>query len=481
MNRKIHPAVWSLFLIFLISRSIIPLFGVHFDYSALFKNWQYLDVSTLRNNVWAGVWYDHTQPPVFNLLLSLVLHLTGTRAPLAFSLLFKLISLINALLLYSLLRRTLSHRRLPLLFTLIYLLSPASILFENELFYTSFISLLLLTTCYFLTGLPKGIRAGNTIGFLLPLVLVALTRSMYHLLLLFILSALVIFYYRKDKGARLLITFSAAALLLVGSWYVKNYRLFHTFSTSSWMGMNLARNVFHDAVITDSSRIEAIEPFSNISVYDRFRVKQEELRYKGLNDVDLLQEYKNDSFWNEKHIGYLRVSGAYMAASKRQISAHPGAYCKNVLQSTIIFFAPATRYPPSEYQAAKLKYYDLVYSFNLSHFARGKQQRRLALTLSALPKLFLYLFVFCYMGRKAVRERKIPCLTLFITVIIGYIFCIGSLFEHYENMRFRYEAEPLFLLLAGGVAADWVSRKTKNLINRDRGVELPKNSLPEGA
>src|SRR5258708_8754674 len=146
MNRKIPPAVWAIIGIFLVSRSIIPFLGIHLDYSALFKNWQYLDISTLRNNVWAGVWYDHTQPPVFNLLLSAVLHLTGARAPLAFSLIFKLISLINALLLFSLLSRTLSHPRLPLLFTLLYLLSPASIIFENELFYTSFISMLLLTT-----------------------------------------------------------------------------------------------------------------------------------------------------------------------------------------------------------------------------------------------------------------------------------------------------------------------------------------------
>ena len=42
----------------------------------------------------------------------------------------------------------------------------------------------------------------------------------------------------------------------------------------------------------------------------------------------------------------------------------------------------------------KIRYYDVVYSFNLSHFAKGKQQRRIALLLSALPKMLLYAFVF---------------------------------------------------------------------------------------
>jgi len=469
MNRKTPAAAWTIILIFLISRTIIFLFGVHLDYSALYKNWQYLDVTTLRTNIWTGVWFDHTQPPVFNLLLSAVLYGAGSWAPLAFSLIFKLISLVNALLLFSILRQTLSHPRLPLLFTLLYLLSPASIIFENELFYTSFISTLLLISCYFLLDLSKGIRTGNAIGFLLPLVLVALTRSMYHIGLLFILCTVVICYHWNARGARLLVTLSALSLVLVGSWYVKNYMLFRTFSTSSWMGMNLARNVFHDAVLTDSSRIETIEPFSNISVYDHFRSPQEEQQYKGLDDRDLLQEFKNDSFWNEKHVGYLRVSQAYMKASKQAIRTHPAAYLKNVLQSAIIFFAPATRYPPSEYQAAKIKYYDLVYSFNLSHFARGKQQRRLALTLSALPKLLFYCFVFFNIAQLTLREKKIPCLTLFTTILIGYIFCVGSLFEHYENMRFRYEIEPLFLILAAGV------------LQRYLRVELPKDSLPKGA
>lgn len=464
MTRKSPQAVWTIVGIFLISRLIIPLFGVHMDYSALYKNWQYLDVTTLHTNIWAGVWFDHTQPPLFNLFLSAVLHLAGNSAETAFSLIFKIISLTNALLLLAILQRTVKHPTLPLIFTLIYLLSPASILFENELFYTSFISLLLLTSCYYLVTLSKNNSTKNTIGFLLPLVLVALTRSIYHIGLLVILSAIVIYFYRT----RTLIISSLIALIIVGSWYVKNYRLFHSFSTSSWMGMNLARNVFHDNELKDSTRIETIEPFSNISAYKNFRNLQAEEKYRGLNDRDLLQEYKNDSFWNEKHIGYLHVSNAYMAACKQAIRSHPGAYLKNVLQSSIIFFAPATRYPPGEAQAAKLKYYDLLYSFNLSHFAHGKQQRRIALTLSALPKLLIYCLVFFLI----IRRKNFTPVTLFISTIIAYIFFVGSFFEHYENMRFRYEAEPLFLILAAIVAEALLSKFNSR-------IKLPKNSLPE--
>ena len=457
--------VLLILVVFLLSRIIVAAFDIRLDYGALYRNWQYLDVTTLHEDLLKGVWYDHTQPPVFNLLLGLVLKLAGAHARLVFTGILKMITLANTLLLLAILKRTVQHPWLPLLFSLLYLLSPASIIFENELFYTSFITLLLLTSCYYLTALKRSINWRKATGFFLPLVIVCLTRSMYHLLWLSTLCTLVLIWYRKRHGAGLLLAFSLASILVAGSWYVKNYIVFREFSTSTWMGMNIARNVFHDANLTDSSKIEFIEPFSRISAYRRFLPAGYKDKYAGIADRVLLQEWKNDSFINEKEVGYIQVSHLYMQACKQEIKAHPAAYAKNVMQSAIIFFAPATRYPTTEYQAAKIAWYDLLYSFNLSHFAKGKAQRRVALTLSAIPKALVYMLVLYWLIRETARRRAagkawremVPggMLTLFITCIIGYIFVISSLFEHYENMRFRYEAEPLFLILAAHVLYNW--------------------------
>ena len=138
-------------------------------------------------------------------------------------------------------------------------------------------------------------------------------------------------------------------------------------------------------------------------------------------------------------------------------------------QASIIFFAPATRYPTTEYQAAKIAGYDLLYSFNLSHFAKGREQRRIALTLSAIPKILIYCWVFYWLIREARRRKRAGkppgelvsggLLTLFITLIISYIFVVSSFFEHYENMRFRYEAEPLFLILAAGALTGLLKKR----------------------
>jgi hypothetical protein len=248
---------------------------------------------------------------------------------------------------------------------------------------------------------------------------------------------------------------------VTGGWYVKNYFLFGKFSTSTWIGMNFSRNVFHDNEVSDSSRIEAYAPFSKISVYRSFISGTAEKKYAGLDNRDLLNEFKNDSFINANQIGYIEVSDQYMIACKQYIRANPVAYLKNVVQSCLIFFAPATRYSLTEKQAKKIRAYDVVYSFNLSHFAEGKEQRRIAMLVSSIPKILVYLFVFFVFFRQTKKNKFISPWNLFLIATIGFVFGVSSLLEHYENMRFRYEVEPLFLLLAGQVASILLNRKNR--------------------
>ncbi len=471
--------------IFLLSRIIISVFGIRLDYEALYRNWQYLDVHTLQDNLISGLWYDHTQPPVFNFLLGIVVQWTGKFAPTVFILSLKVISLINTLLLLRIGKSLLPAptasqpsmvRHLPLIISLLYLLSPATIIFENELFYTSFISLMFLTSAWSLISLRQTIDWKHTAGFVIPLLAIAMTRSMYHLVWLLAIIAAIVFLYRKKAGVIRIATGGLFILLLAGGWYLRNYLLFGSFSSSTWMGMNLARNVYHDAPTTDSSDIASIEPFSPISAYKRWLSPADTARFTSVGVRDLHEEMKNDSFINEKHIAYIAVSRLYMESCKRQIKAHPTHFLSNIAQSAIIFFAPATRYSVNEYQAKKIMYYDLLYSFNLSHFATGKQQRRIALTLSAIPKLLIYLVVFGWWCRRIIRTRSIDALTAFIFLVMAYVFCLSSVFEHYENMRFRYEVEPLFLILAGQAIAGWLLSRSGI---GDGIIKLPQDPLPE--
>ena len=226
--------------------------------------------------------------------------------------------------------------------------------------------------------------------------------------------------------------------------------------------MNLARTVFHDHAAADSSRTESIELFSKISTYRPFLSGDLERKYAGLNDGELLGEFKNDGHINEHHISYIEVSDKYAEVSTAYMKQQPTAYLKNVLQSCIIFFAPATRYPFAEAEAKKITWYDVIYSFKLSHFAEGKSERRWAMVLSAIPKLLMYAAVFGFVLIEVKRRRTITALNLFILLTFAYVFFVSSSMEHYENMRFRFEIEPLFLLLLAQVLGQKLKEKKSN-------------------
>ncbi len=257
--------------VFIVSRIVAIGAGLRMDDWALSAYWQYLDLETLKNHLLAGVWYDHAQPPVFNLFLGIVLKFGGGHSLQIFAVILRLISLGNALLLFSILKRISTLSFFPLVAALLFLLSPATLLFECELFYTSSVSLLLLVSVYFLIRLSESKNHWFAFGFMAPLAILCLTRSVYHIFWLLLVSAVMIVYFRKTTVMKSLALASLAAIFLVGSWYVKNKILFGKFTTSTWIGMNLARNVFHDNEIKDSNRIEAYLPFSKISGYRQFR------------------------------------------------------------------------------------------------------------------------------------------------------------------------------------------------------------------
>ncbi len=444
--------------VFVVSRFILMLLGIHLDILALSAYWQYLDIETLRNHLLSGVWYDHAQPPLFNLFLGYVLKISGTHYILIFDIILKLISLCNALLLFIIVKRLSTVYFMPMLTALVYILSPATIIFEAELFYTSLVSLFLLISVFYLIRFTESERWQNAFGIFFPLTLLCLTRSVYHMIWLFIIAATLILYFRRKAALNKLILASLISILLVGSWYVKNKFLFGKLTASTWVGMNMARNVFHDNEVKDSNRIEAYEPFSRISVYRKFLNPEFENKFKGLNDRDLLQEMKNDSFINETEVSYIPVSELYQKASIDFIRKHPASYAKNIIQSSILFFTPGTLYSLSLANTGKIKYYDLLYSFNLTIFARDKKERRILLTISAIPKLILYVFVFFMLARISLQTRAITPWNLFILITIGFVFGVSSFFEHYENMRFRFETEPLFLILAAQVFSRIISR-----------------------
>lgn len=436
---------------FVVSRWLVAQSGITFQYGALFTYWQYLDVDSLRHNALSSVWYMHGQPPLFNLLVAAVLKSSGGYDRTVFRVLGMLISFGNAVLLLRILKSRIGPGWLPLAAALWYVLSPATILFENELFYTSFTSLLLLLGFLFLNRFANSGRSASLTGFFGLLVILCLTRATFHLVWLTGTGIiLVMAYYKKPLFKKVLVA-GFVSVLLVSGWYVKNAVLFGSFSASSWTGINLSRIVFHEVPVSDSSSIAAIHPFLPISYYKRYISAGYRTQYAGKNDPVLLREMKNDSAINMNHAGYIQVSRRYMEACLQYIAQHPAGYIKNVATSFIIFFTPASSYFQVRENCSRLPVYDVLYSFNLSHFFSTEEGRKAALAFSALPKFLAYLLIFSGLFKSGIRQKKISVTEAFIVWSVFYLLFTTTLFEYGENMRFRYETEPLFLILACGL------------------------------
>jgi hypothetical protein len=447
MRKLTAPYYVWLLLLYIITRLILWFLSIRMDGNALLVYWQYLSIDSYQHHLLRALWYDHAQPPVFNLIIGLIVKASGEYRDTAFYIFLHLVSLANVLLIYRIVALSTKRALLAFVIASIYLLSPSTMMLENELFYTQFVSLLLLVGTLSLYKFGETYKTANIAMFVFMLTLVCLTRSIYHFIWFVFIAALVLWGYRRTPFMRKIATTFSVGLVIIIGWYVKNLLIFGIFSSSSWMGMNMARNVFHGTNSSDSIHIENIDPFSPVSVYKHYIREADLQKFKGLNDEDLFNEYKNGHNINENHVAYLQVSDIYLKASIKKIKAYPKFYSTNVIQSAILFFAPATRYTLVEQQARKIHAYDVALNFNLASFSNEVPRRRVLTALSAIPMLCLYGIALWLVIIQWKRMRSFTTVQAFIIGTIEFVFIITSLMEHYENMRFRFEIQPLFLIL----------------------------------
>lgn len=86
-NKKYRIIILMIF-VYAISRLFFALLGVYFNTDPLTKFWQNLDVLMLQQNLLESVYYQHSQPPLFNLFLGIVVKLFPKNYSMVFSLIY---------------------------------------------------------------------------------------------------------------------------------------------------------------------------------------------------------------------------------------------------------------------------------------------------------------------------------------------------------------------------------------------------------
>ena len=234
-----------------LSRLAAALAGVRYDASVirgtpLTDMWQLLDVHLLQHQLLVSVWHLNMQPPLFNLYAGFLLKLpAGLRAPVEVGC---TLALGIALVLggYALQVELRVPRWAALVVTLATVVaSPAYLLYENWLNYAYPTAALGTVGAWCLVRFLRTRRPRFGIGFFGAYAAILLLDSTYQLG--WLLPAVVVVAVVLRAQWRTVAAAACVPLAVVGVWTVKDYVQVGTTTTSSWLGMNLARSVLFKA------------------------------------------------------------------------------------------------------------------------------------------------------------------------------------------------------------------------------------------
>jgi hypothetical protein len=222
---------------FIVSRVVLQSLGVSFNAEALDWYWQVLDPALLRNGLAESLFFLHVQPPLFNLVIGGAAGLFQDPAPLlAWG--WAAVGLALMLTFQATLRR-LGWPVVPAALAAVACsLSLPWIVYEHWLFYDFPCAALLAFGGYCLLRDRARVDPRWAAGFTATLVVLALSRSLFHLV--WVIAAAAIFFFTATRDARRRAAlWMLVPVLLVVALFAKNAAVFGFFGSSSWLGPSL--------------------------------------------------------------------------------------------------------------------------------------------------------------------------------------------------------------------------------------------------
>jgi hypothetical protein len=359
--------LWVVVAVFVLSRIWWQWAGVRLDMSPLGTYWQYLDPEILRGDFWRSLFYLHSQPPLFNAFLGAVVTNFPGQGELVFRLAYWGCGLTLAVTLYLLLGRLGVPAAWSATTTLGLVLSPACIAFENFLFYSYPVAVMLALSAYFLQRFWETEQRRDGVIFFALVAALALTRTIFHLawVVVVVLGLLgVSRHYRRGLGGSILMA-ATAPVLLVAALYLKNELVFGEFTSSTWLGMNLAtmtvqllppeekQQLVAEGKISDVSLVVPFEPLDRYP--PRFRT-----RPTGIAVLDEVNKPGGDPNFN--NLAYIGIARAYQRDALASIREDPDEYLEAVLVTGWGYLRPNSKsLGLSEHNQEILRPWEAVY------------------------------------------------------------------------------------------------------------------------
>ena len=458
--------ILALILIFVLSRFWFAYAGGSYIASPLDSAKQFLDPALLQHDLLSSLWYLHSQPPLFNLFLGLVLK-TASDPAVLYELCFRASGLLIPLCMYGALALLGANRIAAFLVTLFFMLNPSLILYESLLYYSHVEGVLIIAAVFFLARWGLREKKFDLVVFWLLLVCLGLTRSLFHPLFFVVLALVVSFFlWRQNKPMRSFALVAVFAMLPLAAWCLKNLIIFGFFGTSSWAGMSLW-------IKTDGYSPEQLEQFHARGLISAVAVRADQLPFRpiadfthdGLLAVDRCHhpadcnEMRAKDWPNYNHIGYVALSRQLGRDALQLIRHDPEMFWR----STVSAFSLSLWYASDSAQAlfqnnmAVLEPLEDLYRYVFFGFLDVKSRHsdpRVWLRTACIGALFAFFYVLTLMQamrRQQTRERfALALLCLFCMLTHAFVLLISSGVEFGENPRFRFPVDGAFVVLVVG-------------------------------
>ena len=215
--------------IFIFSRIIYyNYFDISFDSWTIDVYWQFFPKDLLKNDLINSIIYNHYQPPLLNFIVGLSMKITDSYV-IILRYLYLIIGFFSFFLIYLILKKFKFSEKFSLIITIILMIFPTTILYENHLYkeYLTFFFLILLF--YKTFDEKKEYDYKDVLLISVSLSLLCLTRETFHIFWGFIF----IYFIQKNLSFSKKIYLILIFTLIVSPFYLKNLILFNKFAINS--------------------------------------------------------------------------------------------------------------------------------------------------------------------------------------------------------------------------------------------------------
>ena len=459
-------AYYFLAAVFLLSRIIIYALGIRFDSTTLATFWQFLDPKLLQERLLESLWYLHSQPPIYNLFLGIVLKISPVHYTALFHGIYLLLGFWLASSLYQLLRHFEFSERTAVILASLFMLTPVSIVFENWLFYDYPLAAIFAAMALAFLKFMKNGKTRDAAFFFTLLLVVVLMRSLFHAVWVVAVTGLM-FYLARDHR-RALIRGAMVPLAIISLFYSKNMIQFGSMAGSTWFGQHLSRvttaeideNVRKDlverGVLTPAALIPA---FTHLVYYNSLGLTKSKTGIPALDD-----ERKASDFQNFNNAEYIQISELYKKDALYVAAHYPGVLATSIVKSSFFYLRSPGEFYMLRVPNAKLGLYEKLfrgvvygelaeYPNRVNKGQPGYQKQMLLST----PWIMLFLLpaTLVFGGRRAVQAWKnrkhgfsaTDSTMLFVGFTLLFVSVIANIFEMGENNRIRFMIDPFFMLV----------------------------------